>query len=110
MKRTTHASAEKPAVTPEGIERRVLAYGDDMMVVEFTFKPGTTASWHSHPHAQGSYIVQGEIDVNMEGFETVRLKAGGSFYVPPNVHHNVVTYAPTIIVDCFTPKRDEFVA
>lgn len=110
MKRTTHVSVEKAAITPEGILRRVLAYGDDIMVVEFTFTAGMTASWHSHPHAQASYIVKGEIDVNMEGFETVRLKAGGSFYVPPNVHHNVVTYEPTVIVDAFTPKRDEFLA
>jgi quercetin dioxygenase-like cupin family protein len=67
------------------------------------------ASWlHSHPHEQVGYVVSGEIDFNMEGHESIRLKAGGTYYVPSNVKHNIVTYAPTVLVDVFTPIREDF--
>ena len=34
----------------EGIVRRVLAYGEDMMLVENTFETGAVGKLHSHPH------------------------------------------------------------
>jgi quercetin dioxygenase-like cupin family protein len=52
--------------------------------------------------------VEGEIDFLMEGHEPVRLRRGGSYYVPPNVKHYIVTYAPTVMIDAFTPVREDF--
>lgn len=96
------------ATTPEGAERRVLAHGGALMLVQFSFAAGVTANLHHHPHEQVGYVVSGEIDVFMEGQEPVRLTAGGSYYVAPNLPHYVVTHAPTVLVDCFTPQRDDF--
>ena len=36
----------------EGVERRVLAYCDDMMCVENRFVKGSIGAMHSHPHTQ----------------------------------------------------------
>jgi quercetin dioxygenase-like cupin family protein len=44
----------------------------------------------------------------MEGRPTVRLTAGCTYYVPPNVRHGVVTHTPTVLFDCFTPIREDF--
>ena len=100
---------QEPAVmTPDGAQRRVLSYGGNLMVVQFTFGAGTASWLHSHPHEQVGYVVSGEIDFNMEGRAPVRLTAGGSYYVPPDVKHNIVTYAPTVLVDVFTPIRQDF--
>ena len=44
----------------------------------------------------------------MDGCERTRLTAGGSYYVAPNVQHGIVTYAPTVLIDCFTPIREDF--
>ena len=63
---------------------------------------------HSHPHEQIGYVVSGEIDLIMEGHETARLTAGGSYYVAPNVRHGIITYAPSELIDCFTPMREDF--
>ena len=35
-----------------GVTRRVLAYSDDLMVVENTFEKGAVGSLHHHPHTQ----------------------------------------------------------
>ena len=39
-----------PQNAGEGIERRVLAYSDDLMCVENTFKKGAVGALHHHPH------------------------------------------------------------
>jgi quercetin dioxygenase-like cupin family protein len=99
---------EPPFITPEGARRRVLCYGGGMMAVQFEFDAGVTAPLHSHPHEQIGYVVSGEIDLIMEGRETARLRAGSTYYVPPNVRHGIVTHTPVTLLDCFTPIREDF--
>jgi quercetin dioxygenase-like cupin family protein len=99
----------QPTTTPDGAQRRVLAYGASLMLVRFDFAAGASSWSHSHPHDQVGYVASGEIDFIMEGQAPVRLHAGGSYYVPPNVKHNVVTYAPTVLLDAFTPMREDFI-
>jgi quercetin dioxygenase-like cupin family protein len=108
MKILAHAPQEPFITTPEGAQRRVLSYGGGMMLVQFTFEAGVSAPIHSHPHEQVGYVVSGEIDLIMDGFEITRLTAGGSYYVAPNVKHGIITYAPTVLIDCFTPIREDF--
>ena len=102
------ATQEKAAPTTEGARRTVLSYGGNLMLVQFTFPPDVTSNAHSHPHEQIGYVVAGEIEVSLEGTPTTRLAAGGSYYVPPNVRHFIRTYAPTVLVDAFTPVREDF--
>jgi quercetin dioxygenase-like cupin family protein len=108
MKIIAQASQEAFITTPEGAQRRVLSYGGGMMLVEFRFESGVIAPIHSHPHQQVGYVVSGEIDLLMEGVERTRLTAGGSYYVAPNVRHGIITHAPTVLIDCFTPIREDF--
>ena len=108
MKILAHASQEPFVTTPEGAQRRILCYGGGMMLVEFTFPPGVSAPLHSHPHEQVGYVVAGEIELIMDGFERTRLTTGSSYYVAPNVRHGIITYAPTVLIDCFTPIREDF--
>lgn len=110
MKIIAKLSQEPAAITPEGGERRVLSYGGGMMLVQFSFDAGVHAAMHSHPHEQIGYVLSGEIDLIMEGHETARLSAGHSYYVSPNVTHGVITYAPTVLLDCFAPIREDFLA
>jgi quercetin dioxygenase-like cupin family protein len=105
------AATAPMTVTPDGAERRVLSHGGGMMLVEFTFpREGMEGPMHSHPHEQLGYVKSGEIDLHMEGRETVRLAEGGSYYVPPNLRHGVRTLKPTVLVDAFTPIRQDFLA
>jgi len=109
MSRVLASAADVPPfVTPEGARRRVLSYGGGMMAVQFEFDAGVVAPLHSHPHEQIGYVVSGEIDLLMEGHANARLTAGCSYYVPPNVRHGIVTHTATVLLDCFTPIREEF--
>jgi quercetin dioxygenase-like cupin family protein len=108
MKTIAQAQDEPFFTTPEGAQRRVLSYGGGMMLVQFTFGAGIRAPLHSHPHEQIGYVVSGEIELIMDGFETMRLTAGGSYYVAPNVRHGIITHAASVLIDCFTPIREDF--
>lgn len=108
MKILADASNESPFTTPEGAQRRILSHGGGMMLVQFTFDAGIRAPIHSHPHEQIGYVVSGEIDLIMEGQATARLTSGSSYYVAPNVRHGIITHAPSVLLDCFTPIREDF--
>jgi unsaturated pyranuronate lyase len=108
MKIIAQASQEHSTTTPEGGERRILSYGGGMMLVQFNFGAGVTAAMHSHPHEQIGYVVSGTIDLIMDGHAPTRLTAGSSYYVAPNVRHGIVTHAPTVLLDCFAPIREDF--
>ena len=108
MKLIADATHEPAVTTPDGAQRRVLSYGGNLMLVEVTFEAGVASGEHSHPHEQVSYVVKGEIDFLMADHAPVRLRQGGSHYVPPNTRHHIVTHAPIVLIDAFTPVRDDF--
>ncbi|MEM8535502.1 MAG: cupin domain-containing protein [Chloroflexota bacterium] len=110
MTTIAYADQIEAFITPEGAQRRILSYGGNMMLVQFTFEAGITAPIHSHPHEQLGYVVSGELDLIMEGMETTRLTAGSSYYVAPNVKHGVVIHQPTVLIDSFSPIREDFLA
>ena len=39
-----------------GVERRVLAYCDELMCVENVFQKGSIGAMHHHPHTQITYV------------------------------------------------------
>ena len=108
MKWIADASEETPVRTPDGADRRVLSHGGNIMLVQFNFDAGIKSWEHSHPHEQIGYVVSGEIEFYMEGSQPVHLLAGGSYFVPSSVKHYIKTLSPCVLIDCFTPIREDF--
>ncbi|MER2491289.1 cupin domain-containing protein [Catenovulum sediminis] len=90
-----------------GITRQILGYNDSLMVVKVWFKKGAEGYVHSHHHSQVTYVESGEFDVNVGG-EIKRLKAGDSFYIPPHVEHGAVCQSEGVLLDTFSPVREDF--
>lgn len=90
-----------------GITRRILAHNGNMMIVEATFKKGAVGTEHRHPHEQVSYILSGSFRYTMEG-ETYELKKGDTYYVPPEALHGAEALEDAVILDIFTPQREDF--
>lgn len=93
--------------TSPGNRRAVLSERPEMMLVAFSFEPGAIGASHSHPHTQASYVAEGSFDVTVDGV-TQRLVAGSSFIVAPNLVHGVVALEKGLLIDTFTPRRDDF--
>ena len=101
-------SDEIRATSPApGVTRKVISRGGGLMGAEFRFEKGAVGAMHTHPHEQIGYVVRGRVELEMEGTKTV-LAAGDSYYVKPGTAHGVVALEETVLVDVFTPQRDDF--
>ncbi len=92
------------------VKRKILSRGGSMMAVEVHFKESGIGKKHSHSqHEQISYILEGEFEVEV-GEEKKVLSKGDSFYAGENVEHGVEALQDSVILDVFTPQRDDFLA
>ena len=78
-----------------------------MMSVEVTFEAGAVGAVHTHPHEQISYVAEGRFEFTMNG-ETTVIEKGDSYYVAPNVPHGVTALTAGVLIDIFTPQREDF--
>ena len=92
----------------EGVIRRILAYDDGMMMVENTFETGAVGALHRHPHLQTAYIAEGVITFEIDGVGKV-VRKGDSVLLPSNIPHAVICHEAGIVLDVFTPMREDFV-
>jgi quercetin dioxygenase-like cupin family protein len=91
-----------------GVKRKIMAYDDRLMVVKVSFDKGGVGSLHQHPHSQITHIESGIFEVEI-GEEKRILTAGDAFYIPPNVLHGAVCLETGVLIDVFSPMREDFV-
>lgn len=91
-----------------GVSRKVLAYHDNLMVVEVYFEKGAIGALHSHPHEQITYILEGAFEFNVGGEKKV-VRAGDTTFKEPNIEHGAVCLEKGKLLDIFTPMRKDFV-
>lgn len=90
-----------------GLVRRTLADGESMMLCEFTFDAGVEVPNHSHPHEQVGYVVSGRLRMIVDG-QSHDLGPGDSYHAPSNVPHGALTLEPSVMVDVFSPPREDY--
>lgn len=91
----------------DGVERQILSYGADLMLVRVRFRQGATGAVHHHPHRQVTYVARGSFEVSV-GDATATLHEGDTFFAAADVPHGVKALESGILVDCFTPARTDF--
>jgi quercetin dioxygenase-like cupin family protein len=52
------------------------------------FGPGAAAGRHAHPGEELGYILEGTVELSVQGRPTVTLKPGDVFYIPSGVPHD----------------------
>ena len=93
--------------TDPGVTRQVLADHPDLMMVSFRFEPGAQGRLHSHPHVQSTFVKSGRFAFSIDG-KSVELGPGDSVIIPSGAEHGCVCRAPGELIDCFTPRREDF--
>ena len=102
-----HHQEVQPIQLGGGTERRILAYNDSLMAVEVSFEAGSEGAPHAHPHTQMSYVLSGSFRYSIEG-ESVILNPGDSVVVPGGLVHSTVCLEKGVLLDVFTPMREDF--
>jgi len=64
---------------------------------------------HSHPHDQIVYIVRGHLKVTCQG-QTFDLRTGDTFVVRGGVEHGASAFEASIVIDVFTPWREDYLS
>jgi quercetin dioxygenase-like cupin family protein len=101
------AAGIPPEPAGMGIERRILGHDPQMMMVQVCFTKGSVGALHHHPHRQVTYVAEGRFSVTIGG-ETRTLAPGDCFFVPPDTEHGVVAEDNGVLIDVFTPAREDF--
>ena len=90
-----------------GVSRQILGHDDRLMQVKVKFEENATGSLHRHAHSQTTYVAEGAFEVTI-GREKAVLRRGDSFFVPSNQMHGVVCLEAGVLIDCFSPAREDF--
>ncbi|MDD5850389.1 MAG: cupin domain-containing protein [Firmicutes bacterium] len=91
-----------------GVVKRVLAYSDDLMLVENHFQKGAVGAMHHHSNTQITYVVSGVFRFTI-GDETKVVRAGDTLLKKDGVEHGCVCLEEGVLLDTFTPYRKDFV-
>ena len=95
---------ENPA---PGVNRQIMAYDGQLMMVKVKFDKGAVGSMHEHYHSQATYVVSGKFELTI-GDKKEILSAGDGYYVAPDELHGCVCLESCILIDTFSPVRADF--
>ena len=90
-----------------GVKRKIMGYNDEIMMVQVHFDKGGVGTIHKHIHSQSTYVVSGKFEVTV-GDEKKVLAGGDGFYIPPEIDHGAVCLEEGILIDVFSPIREDF--
>jgi quercetin dioxygenase-like cupin family protein len=92
-------------VSPHIIRR--LVSGENAMLLRIELRQGGTVQTHQHPHEQISYVLSGEVEFDLAGRKQT-MTAGHVVCVPGNMPHGLTVLADTVILEIFSPPREDF--
>lgn len=95
----------KKELCPGYVSRLIHGEKSTLSFVDIT--KGHTLPEHSHPHEQVTYILEGELEMNIGG-EIMLLKKGMAHVIPPNVPHSAKAHMDAKVIDFFSPARDDY--
>ncbi len=111
MKLNTKAFIDSKEVawqqTGDGVERKILGFDERLMMVCVRFEKHAVGALHHHPHRQVSYVESGRFEVTIDGEKKI-LEEGDCFFVASEAMHGVIALESGILVDVFTPAREDF--
>jgi quercetin dioxygenase-like cupin family protein len=84
-----------------------LIHGDKGTVSIWDIKAGSRLEMHQHVHEQITYLLEGELEMNIGGQDYL-LTPGMYHVIPSNVPHNAFARTDVKVMDFFSPARDDY--
>jgi quercetin dioxygenase-like cupin family protein len=63
---------------------------------------------HTHPHEQIGYLISGHVIFHIDG-EKYDTRPGDSWCIPGGVEHMVDILEDSLVIEVFSPVRDEYI-
>lgn len=96
----------KKNVMAEGFEARFV-HTEQLTMGYWEVKAGLPFPMHSHHHEQMSYLLEGELEFEMDGKKLIA-KPGDILAIPPNAVHGGKAVIDSKLIDVFYPVREDY--
>lgn len=81
--------AQNPAIKRKVVlQKDISAPGREAVIASVDIAPGAFAGRHTHPGEEISYMIEGEMEVLIDGQPPLKVKAGDGFIVPAHATHD----------------------
>lgn len=91
----------------DGIQRKILVYGEKTLMTEFILKKGAVITHHRHPQEQTGYLISGHMILTISD-EVQEIRPGDSWMIPGNVEHHAKILEDSVALEVFSPRRDDY--
>jgi len=89
-----------------GVKRKIYSPGDSIMMMKVHFEKGAEGKMHAHHHEQLTYVLEGKFKFFIDDNEQL-VKQGETIFIPSNINHGVIALEEGILLDAFTPLRED---
>ena len=90
-----------------GIRLKTLVFGEKTLFAEFRMDAGAVLPKHAHMHEQTGYLTEGKIRLTIGG-QIFDVEKGDSWCIPGNMEHSVDILKDSVVVEVFSPVREEY--
>ena len=90
-----------------GVSRQFQGWDNQIMMVKVKFEKGAEGSPHQHFHTQTTFCAKGKFEFTI-GEEKKIVSEGDGVYIEPNLIHGAVCMEEGILIDVFSPVREDF--
>ena len=87
---------------------RKVIHGQNLTIARLELRKGGVVPEHSHINEQVSMVQTGALKFVSNGREHV-VRAGECLTIPPNVPHRVDVLEDSLVVDIFSPAREDWI-
>jgi quercetin dioxygenase-like cupin family protein len=105
MKRHDWSQIESEQLNPK-VKRKAI-HTLNMTIARLEIEKSAVVPEHHHVHEQVATVERGALKFFIDGKEEI-IRAGESIAIPPNMPHSVEALEDTVVVDVFSPLRDDW--
>ncbi|HUC80903.1 MAG TPA: cupin domain-containing protein [Flavisolibacter sp.] len=98
------------SITPKQLTTGITGHyvhGEKSTLGLVILKKGSTVPPHQHPQEQITYILEGSLQMVIDGKEYL-LEAGAYHVIPSNIVHSAVAVTDCKLIDVFSPVREDY--
>ena len=87
---------------------RRASHGANTTIARLEIQKNAVVPEHGHVNEQASMVESGALKFFIEGREQI-VRGGEVLTIPPNVPHGVEALEDTVVVDVFSPAREDWI-
>ncbi len=91
----------------DGVEMKTLTHGEKTLLAKFHLKKGAAIPIHGHIYEQTGFMISGKMRFTI-GDEQFDCEPGDTWCIPGDVPHGVAVLEDSVVVEVFSPVREDY--